>query len=120
MSSRLAAVVWMAPSARFFLTIVNGGMESCLLDRGQGFGVWTAPFLGLEQNGGPQVNSIGPQPRHRRGRPDAQYTSTSTAAFSADFTMSSNLHSLVFGSLSLADTSGTDSRKLSRKLLLTA
>ena len=50
----------------------------------------------------------------------AQCTSTSTAAFSADLPMSSNLHSLVLGSLSLADTSGTDSRKLSRKLLLTA
>ena len=32
----------------------------------------------------------------------AQYTNTSTAAFSADFTTSSNLESLVLGSLSLA------------------
>ena len=52
--------------------------------------------------------------RHRA----AQYTNTSTAAFSADFTTSSNLRSLVLGSLSLAATSGTDSRMLSRKLLL--
>ncbi len=50
----------------------------------------------------------------------AQYTNTSTAACSADFTTSSNFRSFVFASLSLADTSGTDSRKLSRKLLFTA
>src|ERR1035441_533780 len=43
--------------------------------------------------------------------PAAQYTNTSTAAFSADFTTSSNLESLVLGSLSLAAASGTDSRK---------
>ena len=49
-----------------------------------------------------------------------QYTSTSTAACSADFTTSSNFRSFVFGSLSFAETSGTDSRKLSRKLLFTA
>src|SRR2546428_10157332 len=49
-----------------------------------------------------------------------QYTNTSTAAFSADFTTSSNFTSFVFGSLSLAETSGTDSRKPSRKLLFTA
>ena len=36
-----------------------------------------------------------------------QYTNTSTAACSADFTTSSNFRSFVFGSLSFADTSGT-------------
>ena len=46
----------------------------------------------------------------KEGQPSAQYTSTSTAACSADFTTSSNFLSLAFGSLSLADTSGTDSR----------
>ena len=49
-----------------------------------------------------------------------QYTSTSTAASWADFTTSSNFRSAVNGSLSLADTAGTDSRKLNRKLLFTA
>ena len=49
-----------------------------------------------------------------------QYTSTSTAACSADFTTSSNWRGWVDGSLSLAETSGTDSRKLRRKLLFTA
>ena len=49
-----------------------------------------------------------------------QYTSTSTAARSADFTTSSNFRSCVSGSLSFAATSGTDSRKPSRKLLFTA
>ena len=46
--------------------------------------------------------------------PAARYTNTSTAAFSADFTTSSNLRSLVLGSLSLAATSGTDSIQLRR------
>jgi len=50
----------------------------------------------------------------------SQYTNTSTAACSVDFTTSSNFRSLVFGSLSLADTSGSDSRKLSTRLLFTA
>ncbi len=50
----------------------------------------------------------------------AQYTSTRTAACSADFTTSSNLRSRVIGSLSFAATSGTDSRKLRRRLLFTA
>ena len=64
-------------------------------------------------------------PRVRFGRlSDAslpnQYTSTSTAACCADFTTSSNFRSFVIGALSLAETSGTDSRKLNRKLLLTA
>ena len=53
-------------------------------------------------------------------RHDIQYTSTSTAACCADFTTSSNFSSWVFGSFSLAETSGTDSRKPKRKLLLTA
>ena len=51
---------------------------------------------------------------------NAQYTSTSTAASRADFTTSSNLRSAVFGALSFDETSGTDSRKLNSKLLLTA
>src|SRR5208282_2446379 len=50
----------------------------------------------------------------------SQYTSTNTAACSADFTTSWNFSSFVLGGLSLAETSGTDSRKLNRKLLLTA
>jgi hypothetical protein len=41
-----------------------------------------------------------------------QYTSTSTAACSADFTTSSNFRSDVTGSFSLAETAGTDSRKV--------
>ena len=43
-----------------------------------------------------------------------QYTSTSTAACSTDLTTSSNFRSFDSGSLSLAATPGTDSRKLSR------
>ena len=43
-----------------------------------------------------------------------QCTNTSTAACSADFTTSSNFRSLVSGAFNFADTSGTDSRKLSR------
>ena len=39
-----------------------------------------------------------------------QYTSTSTAASCADLTTSSNFRSAVTGSLSLAETAGTDSR----------
>ena len=38
----------------------------------------------------------------------------------ADFTTSSNFSSAVFGALSLASTSGADSRKLKSRLLLTA
>src|SRR5439155_13379324 len=52
-----------------------------------------------------------------------QYTNTNTAACSAAFTTSSNFGMATgkeFGSLSFAETSGIDSRKLSRKLLLTA
>ena len=49
-----------------------------------------------------------------------QYTKTSTAASCADFTTSSNFRSAVIGSFSLAETAGTDSRKLNRKLLFTA
>src|SRR5437773_12281094 len=44
----------------------------------------------------------------------AQYTSTSTAVCSASFTTSSNFLAAVCDSLSLAETSGTDSRKLRR------
>jgi hypothetical protein len=40
----------------------------------------------------------------------AQYTSTNTAACSADFTTSSNFRSFVSGSFNFADTSGTESR----------
>jgi hypothetical protein len=50
----------------------------------------------------------------------AQYTKTSTVACLADSPTSSNLDSLMLGSLSSAATSGTDSRKLSRKLLFKA
>ena len=39
-----------------------------------------------------------------------QYTKTSTAASCADLTTSSNFRSAVIGSLSLAETAGTDSR----------
>lgn len=46
-----------------------------------------------------------------RWRHGAQYTSTSTAACSAAFATSSNFRSFVSGSLSFADTAGTDSRK---------
>ena len=53
----------------------------------------------------------------RRGN---QYTSTSTAAACADFTTSSNFRSAVTGVLSVAETAGTDSRKLNSRLLLTA
>ena len=45
-----------------------------------------------------------------------QYTNTSTAACSADFTTSLNFRCFVSGSLSVAATSGTDSRKLRRRL----
>ena len=51
---------------------------------------------------------------------EVQYTSTSTAASCADFTTSEKVSSAVFGDLSLAETAGTDSRKLKIKLLLTA
>lgn len=40
-----------------------------------------------------------------------QYTSTSTAACSADFITSSDFRSALIGALSFAETSGTDSRK---------
>src|SRR5207245_1957441 len=58
----------------------------------------------------------------RKWRRHAQYTSTSTAACSADFTTSSNFRWWPSANtpLSLADASGTDSRKLSKKLLFTA
>ena len=49
-----------------------------------------------------------------------QYTKTNTAAACADFTTSSNFRSAVTGALSLAETAGTDSRKLNSRLLLTA
>src|ERR1035441_4763565 len=62
--------------------------------------------------GHPAVVVLGHATAPAIGQPTAQYTSTSTAAFSADFTTSSNLLSLVFGSFSLVATSGTDSRKL--------
>ena len=45
---------------------------------------------------------------------------TNAAACSAAFTTSSNFRSFVSGSFNYADTSGTDSRKPSRKLLFTA
>src|SRR5205823_4418015 len=50
----------------------------------------------------------------------SQYTSTSAVASLACSTTSSNFMSFAFGSLSLAATSGTDSRKPSKKLLFTA
>src|SRR6266480_1639578 len=53
-----------------------------------------------------------------RGR--SQYTSTSAVASLACSNTSSNFMSFAFGSLSLAAISGTDSRKLSKKLLFTA
>ena len=48
-----------------------------------------------------------------------QYTRTKTAASCADLTTSSNFRSAVIGSFSLAETVGTDSRKLKRKPLFT-
>ena len=69
------------------------------------------------------ADTLSPSDGERDGGEGLQYTRTKTAACSASLTISSNFGVAVcedFGSLSLAETSGTDSRKLSRKLLFTA